>query len=328
MVRSGRDGGPDSGWVDEVMSRAGLGSAELVTPLAGGTFNTVLRVTTRDGDAVIKVAPGPEQALLSYEHGIMATEALYYELAAQHGITTVPRMLHYGHIGDVETLVLSVVPGQPWPQLDSGLDDEQRYALRSALGTQLAALHRITGTGFGYPARPLVPTWRAAYLGMVDALLDDARRYGVELPAARIQRAIERESEVLDDIRTPVLVHFDLWDGNILVDAGPRLGGLIDAERAFWGDPLAEFASLRLYGDLTPDAGLVAGYRGGGGRLVLDESELRRLALYRVYLYLIMWVETVPRGFDAHYIDERRRAVLEPVLATVTAWERGYPAAR
>jgi hypothetical protein len=73
---------------------------------------------------------------------------------------------------------------------------------------------------------------------------------------------------------------------------------------------------------------LVAGYHGGGGRLVLDESELRRLALYRVYLYLIMWVETVPRRFDANYIDERRRAVLEPVMTTVAAWERGHPAGR
>lgn len=328
MVRSGRHGGPDSGWVDEVMACAGLGPAELVTPMAGGTFNTVLRVSARDGDAVIKVAPGPEQALLSYEHGIMATEALYYELAAQHGVASVPRTLHYGHIGGVETLVLSVVPGQPWPELDGGLDTEQRYALRSALGSELAALHRITGTGFGYPARPLAPTWREAFLGMVSAVLDDAGRYGVELAVARVQRAIERESEVLDDVRTPVLVHFDLWDGNILVDAGPRLGGLIDAERAFWGDPLAEFVSLRLYGDLTPDAGLAAGYRGGGGRLVLDESERRRLALYRVYLYLIMWVETVPRGFDTDYIDERRRAVLEPVMAMVAAWERGHPAAR
>ena len=53
-----------------------------------------------------------------------------------------------------------------------------------------------------------------------------------------------------------MLVHFDLWDGNILVEsdpAGHRIGALIDAERAFWGDPLAEFVSLALFGDIERD---------------------------------------------------------------------------
>ncbi len=51
----------------------------------------------------------------------------------------------------------------------------------------------------------------------------------------------------------PVLVHFDLWPGNILVErpaAGEaRIGGLVDGERMFWGDPLADFVSLALLGE-------------------------------------------------------------------------------
>jgi aminoglycoside phosphotransferase (APT) family kinase protein len=85
-----------------------------------------------------------------------------------------------------------------------------------------------------------------------------------------------------------VLVHFDLWDGNILLDDG-RLSGIIDAERAFWGDPVAEFVSLTLLHDL--DAPLLEGY----GRARFDAPARRRLTLYRVYLGLIMLVEMVPR---------------------------------
>ena len=61
----------------------------------------------------------------------------------------------------------------------------------------------------------------------------------------------------LDEVTVPALVHFDLWPGNILVDRpadGPaRIGGLIDGERMFWGDPLADLVSLALLDDIRRD---------------------------------------------------------------------------
>jgi fructosamine-3-kinase len=225
--------------------------------------------------------------------------------------------------------VLSLCPGRPWPEVADRIDEEQRHALRAAVGREIAALHRITGSGYGYPARPLAATWREAFTGMVGALLEDARRFAVELPrdAGRIAAIVDRVSPVLDEVDTPVLVHFDLWDGNILVDidrtGAPALGGLIDAERGFWGDPLAELVSLRLFGDLDPDAGLVAGYEEGGGRLRLDGSSRLRLTLYRLYLYLIMWVEAVPRASDEGRVSWLRRAVLGPTVTMLDALEHG-----
>ena len=320
-------------WVEELLADAGLGASVSVLELGGGTFNTVLRVSTRDGDVIVKVAR--DFTLMSYEHGIMATEALYYRLAAEHGVTSVPQALHYGQCDGRDALVLSVCPGRPWPELADKLDRGMRAALRAEVGRELAALHRITGPGYGYPARPLSPTWRLAFLGMIGAVLDDARRFNTPLPGGtdRVAALVDRASPVLDEVTAPALVHFDLWDGNILVDrvddgSLPRLGGLIDAERAFWGDPIAEVASLRLFGDIEPDAALLEGYRGAGGRLVLDESVRLRLLLYRLYLYLIMWVETVPRRSDASRIAWLRTAVLAPLATMLDTLERRNPATR
>jgi len=155
---------------------------------------------------------------------------------------------------------------------------------------------------------------------MVNAVLADAETFAVTLPAsiADILEWFDARAVVLDEVTTPVLVHFDLWDGNILVEssaAGHRIGALIDAERAFWGDPLAEFVSLALYGDIERDTAFLDGYRGDGGAVTFDIAARRRLSLYRAYLYLIMWVETAPRGFGQELLDRLYGRVFQP-LAT------------
>jgi aminoglycoside phosphotransferase (APT) family kinase protein len=142
---------------------------------------------------------------------------------------------------------------------------------------------------------------------MVD-LLDDAQRLGALLPSppARIGELIRRHADALDDVRRPALVHFDLWDGNILVTrcrngdtaaGGWRVTGLVDAERAFYGDPLAELASLTLLREVDDAPEVLDGFADGSGTPVeLTGRVRRRLTLYRTYLYLILAVERRTRG--------------------------------
>jgi aminoglycoside phosphotransferase (APT) family kinase protein len=49
---------------------------------------------------------------------------------------------------------------------------------------------------------------------------------------------------LLDEIREPHLLHGDLWSFNLLVKRGegtPVITGVLDADRAWWGDPLADW---------------------------------------------------------------------------------------
>lgn len=187
----------------------------------------------------------------------------------------------------------------------------------------VARLHEVTGPGFGYPSGalgPLAPDWRTAFAGMYDAVLDDARHYRAWLPfpVDEVARVARTAHDALDEVTVPRLVHFDLWRGNILVEraeAGPRIGGLIDGERMLWGDPLADFVSLALLGDIRRDADFLAGYQEAGGTVGFDGPARQRLALYRSYLYLIMLVETVPRASG----DERVAWVREAVGPQLTA---------
>jgi aminoglycoside phosphotransferase (APT) family kinase protein len=294
--------------------------------LTGGTFNAVYLVSLADGTRlVVKIPPGPAVPLLRYERGILGTEALYYRLADRCDGVAVPAVMAADASGaSGGYLVMTHCPGRPWPELAPLPDGRERVELRADLGRQVARLHTITGTGFGYPSGALGPlrdSWRAAFGDMVSAVLADAARFAVTLPrpAADIREWFEARATVLDEVTGPVLVHFDLWDGNILVESGPagrRVGALIDAERAFWGDPLAELVSLALFGDIEQDAAFLRGYRAAGGTATFDFAGRQRLALYRAYLYLIMWVEAVPRQASRRRLDWLSDVVYRPLTAT------------
>jgi len=296
--------------------------------LTGGTFNAVHLVSVADGTRlVVKIPPGPETPLLRYEQqGILATEALYYQLAAECRDVTVPDVVAVDTADAAGGyLVMTECPGTPWPQLAPPPAGAERDELRAVLGGQVARLHTITGTGFGYPSEsvgPLRETWRAAFLDMVNAVLADAQTFAVTLPRpiADIVEWFNARAVALDEVTTPVLVHFDLWDGNILVEPGPvghRIGALIDAERAFWGDPLAEFVSLALFGDIERDTAFLAGYRAAGGTVTFDVAARQRLWLYRAYLYLIMWVEAIPRQASQESLVWLDSRVFQPLAAAL-----------
>ena len=278
-------------------------AVDTAEPLGQATYNTAIRLRLRDGRRlVLKIAPDPAADRLSYERDLLRTEAAFHRAAA--AVLPVPGVVALGrgdHALDREVLLLDELPGMNWHSTPSST--EQQVALRRELGGLLAGLHRIHGDGFGYPQFPLAPDWPTAFRGMMGALLADAERLRTDQdwPVDRVAAALDRHEAVLADVRRPALVHFDLWTGNILVSDG-RITGVVDGERAFWGDPLAELVSLALFGDVTDPAdpqhaALLAGYRAAGGP-GLDERGRRRLLLYRCYLYLIMLVESVPRGYS------------------------------
>ncbi|MFJ3701603.1 MULTISPECIES: phosphotransferase family protein [Streptomyces] len=295
--------------VNTVLEAVGAGGPTSLEPLAGGTYNTVTRVAFGDGrDWVVKIPPA-HTAGLSYEQHLLVNEVTFYESATGAG-DTIPQVVHSALAPEAPGgayVVMTACPGRPWSAVAGELTADETRALRTEFGSIVGRLHGVTGpAGFGYPGRslgPLSPTWREAFTAMTDAVLADAERYGAGLPrpSDRIREVLAGAADVLDEVTRPALVHFDLWQGNVLVTGGPgarRIGGIVDGERMFWGDPVADLVSTSLFGDPEGDEDFLAGYAAATGTpLVFTPSIRRRLDLYRSYLYLIMLTETVPRGY-------------------------------
>ncbi len=215
---------------------------------AAARNNRVFRVSAREGEFVLKVSPG-DQPGLTYERSLMRTETEFCTLGS--AVAPVPQVVHTDFsrsLVDGDVILATCLPGAPL----YGRSDVDRPRIRRQLGCAVAALHDVTGPGFGYPQLGLHETWTEAFFGMFDAVLADADRYGVPLP--EIRSLVHRHAARFDEVARPALVHFDLWDGNVLADET----GLVDGERAFWGDPVADFVSLALFREI--DADFLTGY--------------------------------------------------------------------
>ncbi|GAB3108379.1 aminoglycoside phosphotransferase family protein [Streptomyces calidiresistens] len=277
--------------------------------LTDGWFNTAHRVVLDDGrPAVVKFAPGPGAPVLRYERGILATEAMVHRRLASVALP-LPELIHRGP----DFLVLAVLDGTPWNKVADTLPGPVNARLRRRLGGHVARMHTLRPADgrFGYPAPEAglsAEDWPTAFTAMVEALLDDAARWDAPLGVTpdEVRGLVAAGRPALAEVTEPRLVHFDLWPGNVFVGvpdpadpAGARVTGLIDHERAFWGDPLAEWVSLAFCGDIAPDGDLRAGYRAAGGRFAEGPTADHRLALYRLLLGLILVIECEPRGFAA-----------------------------
>lgn len=293
-----------------------LAEAELLT---GGQFATTYRVTLADGTrVVVKTAPVGTDQLLAYEHDLLRAEALVYGLAADLPALHMPRVLLTDFSRTLlpsDALVVSHLPGVPL--LDSGLPQDDPRTMRD-VGAVLAALHAVTGPAFGYPFGRQASTWAASFGAMIEDLLDDAARWSVPVPALEVRAAMARHAAVLADVVRPSLVHTDLWAGNVFVDpASGEVVGIIDPERAFWGDPLADLVGVDPMSRSVGTPELLAGY--GPGLDVTSPSARTRLELYRMRLCLVMLIEITPRRFEGDWVEPHRAAVTENLHAALAA---------
>lgn len=254
--------------------------------LSGGTFAAVWRAGLTDGrQVVVKVGPPASARMLRYERGLIPAEGEYYTMVRTRlPEVPVPSVLA---VSD-EWIIATLLPGTPLSTSDSA-------RAREELGAAVAKVHTITGPLFGYTGdRPSGADWPTAFGAIMDALRADAADWDVPLPP--LDGVVERYHDVLATVTRPALLHFDLWDGNVLAGPGGELTGLVDGERYLYGDPLLDLVSpalLRRIEDL-PDHPFLAGYRPSP----FDEPARIRLALYRIHLYVLMIAEGPSRGIE------------------------------
>lgn len=302
-----------------------------IQELGDGMYNAAYLVDVRgQGRAVLKVAPPADVKVMTYERDIMRTEEKVYQLIRAQTAMPVPKLLDsdFSHrVVDRDWMVLSALEGIPWNKLKGRCSESQLDAVRQELGGYTAQMHRLEGPRFGYPAdldHPACQRWDTAFLRMVDNVLADGEMMHVELPlpTETIRQKMYASRSCLQEVTCPRLVHFDMWEGNIFLQLDRdryRIEGIVDCERAFWGDPYADLVSnIAIFRDIEQEHAFLKGYnRASESPVVFTPGVRRRLDLYRAYLYLIMLVEIPYREYGEEYGQFRAYIArsLEEVLA-------------
>lgn len=292
---------PDGPWVEE---------------LGHGWFNVAYRIRLRSGrDVVLKIAPPADVPVMTYERGAMGIELASLALIAERTTVPVPHVDHAdtGHgLVDADWFFMPFVDADNLGIVKGDLPPAELAAYNEAVGAANRELNSITGPWFGPLAGPGDPSWRAAFTGIVEDVLRDGERRGVDLGRDYddVREAFAAHAPALDEVTEPRFVEWDLWDSNVLVRDG-RIACVIDHERALFGDPLMEagFVGLQL-----PAFGDASAFMRGYGKAGLSAGEQVRRRLYCLHLMLVMVVETVYRGHTDTTQYDWARPQLDDVL--------------
>jgi aminoglycoside phosphotransferase (APT) family kinase protein len=282
--------------------------------LSDGWANTAYRIRLQDGKRVVlKLAPLPDVKQMRYEVQLMQTEVEM--LKRLEAVLPVPRVYVYDNsrrLVPSDYFVMEYLDGTPYNKLKPSLSLEERETVEQELGQYNRLLNGIRGDRFGPYVAPAAEGvgWFEVFFGMMKDVLEDGKEMDVDMPASGVEilALVERCRHALEEVKEPRLVHWDLWDGNVFVGEG-RITGLIDFERALWGDPLLE-AYFRS-GTLSE-----AFRRGYGLEAPFTQAEEIRRQLYDLYLNLIMHVERPYRQFASVNHGARTRNWL------AQAWQR------
>ncbi|MFW2490279.1 phosphotransferase family protein [Clostridium chromiireducens] len=287
-----------------------------IIELKGGFFNTAYIIVFNDGrKVVLKISPMKDLKVMRYENNIMETEV--FVLNKMHSIEgiPVPRVLYYDKSGEIinsEFLFMEFVDGRPLNEIRNELTEKQYAKISSNLVDIVRKINGIEGEYFGCISQEnkRFSTWYEAFFNMVKELLEDAEDVGISFPFEnnKLYRIINGHRDSLNKVTKPLLIHKDLWEGNIVIDPKTiKIVGVLDCERAIFGDPLLE----PICGYFWDNKNLMNTFV---GREDLNRDEYVRFTLYKIYLYLIEVIECNYRQYPGEDRDKWARSQINQTL--------------
>jgi aminoglycoside phosphotransferase (APT) family kinase protein len=235
----------------QAMCQAAFGRdarATSATELGLGSYDSTYRVDIgADRPVILRVAPAPARQSRT-EYQLMRNEYATIPYLAPI-MPLMPRTLAIDFTHRVigrDYLFQTMLPGVPAPDGLAAYPRPQWASLYRQLGSISASIQAVRGRRFGRVADPAFATWSEAiiaYLGDIATDLDDA---GLDAADVReVMTAANRDSGLLDEITEPRLLHGDLWHANVMImpgEAEPVICGVLDWDRASWGDPAFDWA--------------------------------------------------------------------------------------
>jgi aminoglycoside phosphotransferase (APT) family kinase protein len=244
---------------DQIMSicQRGFGAdihIKSIQELEGGTFNTAYLVSfAGQRKVILRVSPPATAQVLWDEVFLMrrehAIQPFFAPVAALMPRTLLVDFTH--QLIDRDYIFQTFIEGERWDHVMDDLTSAENDLLWDQFGNLLKQIHNVHGETFGLPLSGFqFPSWSQTVIDRLERTLQAAQEDQLEVPHLNsILETVRAHPQPLDEIQVPRLLHGDLWLFNILIgcrENDPAIVGILDADRAWWGDPMADWTMFIL----------------------------------------------------------------------------------
>lgn len=269
---------------------------ESITELTEGMCNVAYHILFSDGsESILKIAAKDRSGNTSNEIGLMEAEVTAMQLVREHTRIPVAKVYKYDTsrtICDGDYFFMEKMSGESLSKIRDTLSGEEQTKIYEQIGKYSRQLTAIEHPSFGM----LGDSSRFSSLYdfvryLLHNLIRDAKNRNIDIlyDGDELLDSLATDRWAFETVEHATLIHWDMWEGNIFVENG-RVSGIIDWERAMWGEPFMD--------DRFRYHNRNQAFLRGFGQTEFSEAEKRRLRWYDILLYLTMMIEVFYRGYE------------------------------
>lgn len=267
-----------------------------VVELEEGMFNAAYNISFEDGTgSVLKVAPKTNKGLMSNEINLMKAEIKAMEIMRKYNYVHVAEVYVYDtshSLCDSDYFFMERLDGENWLFVKEGMTKEQKELIHKEIGCLQNKMTGINNQKFGLlgDLKEFTTLYDFFYY-LMNNILDDiyVKSIDIGIEKDKILERLVDDKKIFDEVKTPSLVHWDMWEGNIFVKDN-HLSGIIDWERAMWGEAFMDDRFRRHNRNEY--------FLKGFGKSLFSDDEMRRINWYDILLYLTMMAEVTYREYS------------------------------
>ena len=249
-----------------------------------------------DNRVVLRIAPKTNSGFLFYEKNMMAQEPKIHKIVREKTDIPIPKIFCYDDSRSTinrDYMIMEYLPGKSMANLN--LNEKLQKKIMRETGSYLANLHNshkkdVYGYLGSHNCMKPADNWQNAFQTMWFKLIEDIYKAGIYTNSEKslALNALKRNLEYFELDKPASLLHMDIWQQNILIEPETQeITGILDWDRALWGDPGIEFAVLDYCG--FNNKYFWQGY--GRKPEMTNEFKIKQTfyKLYEIQKYLVIW---------------------------------------
>lgn len=263
-------------------------------------FNTINDININKQKVVLRIAPPANSDFIFYEKNMMQREPKIHQIINNKTKIPIPKIYVFDNSQEIinrNYLLMEYIEGKPLSQ--TSVSSFKKEKIMKSTGRLLKELHHNCQNDlFGYPANHCMEQkkdWWSAFKEMWNKLITDLEKREIynSSQAKKAREVLIKYRDLFPEQTSSTLLHMDIWEQNILINQKGEITGIVDWDRALWGDPEIEFAVLDYCG--FNNSSFWEGY--GSKPEKSPEFKIRSqfYHLYEVQKYPVIWYKRSPK---------------------------------